>query len=187
LYPDLQQTFSPQLDAVSLDSFFFAINSVSPSLIRVEADEATYNLHIIIRFDLERQLMDGSLTVADLPEAWNDRYESDLGIRPDSDADGVLQDVHWSAGLFGYFPTYTIGNLASAQLFDAARGHLGDLDEMLASGNFRPLLDWLRENVHCFGRCYSGSELIRQATGQELSADSLIHHLQAKLDPLYRL
>ncbi len=187
LFPEAQQAFAPHLDSVSLDSFYFAVNSVQPSLIRVEADEATYNLHIIIRFDLERQLIEGSLSVSELPEAWNDRYQKDLGIRPSSDADGVLQDVHWSAGLFGYFPTYTLGNLASAQLFDAAKRDISDLDEMFCRGEFRPLLDWLREKVHFYGRCYSGGELVRQATGRELSSHSLIEYLKTKLEPLYEI
>jgi len=187
LYSETQQTFSPQLDGVSLETFHFAVNAVRPSLIRVEADEATYNLHIIIRFDLERQLIDGSLQVDALPEAWNERYESDLGIRPDSDANGVLQDVHWSAGLFGYFPTYTLGNLAAAQLFAAASEQIGELDEMFARGEFRPLLDWLRQRIHFHGRCYSGGELIEQACGAPLSAEPLIAYLTGKLRPLYGL
>jgi carboxypeptidase Taq len=184
-YGELQQAFSPQLDGVSLDTFHFAINEIKPSLIRVEADEATYNLHIIIRFDLERQLIDQTLSVDDLPDAWNARYESDLGVCPSSAADGVLQDVHWSAGLFGYFPTYTLGNLAAAQLFDAAQDQLGDLDQMISRGEFRPLLDWLRENIHYLGRCYSGGELVQRATGSPLAADNLISYLKSKLEPLY--
>lgn len=187
LFRETQQTFTPQLDEVSLETFHFAINAVRPSLIRVEADEATYNLHILIRFDLERQLIDGSLSVDDLPEAWNARYESDLGIRPPSDADGVLQDVHWSAGLFGYFPTYTLGNLAAAQLYAKASEKLGDIDELHARGEFRPLLDWLRQNVHFHGRCYSGNELVEQACGTPLSAEPLISYLTTKLSKLYEL
>jgi carboxypeptidase Taq len=175
------------LDNVSLDPFHFAVNAIKPSLIRVEADEATYNLHIIIRFDLERQLIDQTLSVDDLPGAWNARYESDLGVCPPSAAEGVLQDVHWSAGLIGYFPTYTLGNLAAAQLFDAAREQIGDLDQLFVRGEFRPLLDWLREHVHAFGKCYSGGELIERATGSALTADSLIRYLRAKLEPLYGL
>jgi carboxypeptidase Taq len=185
LYGDLQQTFSPELDQVSLDMFHFAVNAIRPSLIRVEADEATYNLHILIRFDLERQLIDETLSVDDLPDAWNARYESDLGVCPSSPAEGVLQDVHWSAGLIGYFPTYTLGNLAAAQLFDAAQTQIGDLDQMMARGEFRPLLDWLRERIHYFGRCYSSAELVERATGSELTADSLISYLKSKLEPLY--
>ncbi|TWU60619.1 Thermostable carboxypeptidase 1 [Rubripirellula tenax] len=185
LLDETKATFAPQLNDATLDDFYFAVNTVRPSLIRVEADEATYNLHIIIRFDLERQLVDGSLSVADLPEAWNDRYESDLGIRPPSHADGILQDVHWSAGLIGYFPTYTLGNLASAQLYDAAAESIGDLEANFAQGNFRPLLDWLIENVHRHGRCFSGNELVRRATGKPLSADALVGYLRNKLVPLY--
>ena len=185
LYPETQATFAPELDAVALDDFYFAVNRVAPSLIRVEADEATYNLHIIIRFDLERQLIGGTLSVDDLPRAWDDRYESDLGIRPASAADGVLQDVHWSAGLFGYFPTYTIGNLAAAQLYDAAASDVGNLEALHANGQFGPLLDWLRAKIHFWGRRYSGSELIREATGNDLSAEPLVRYLKAKLEPLY--
>ncbi len=185
LYPEAQRTFSQSLADVTLDDFYFAVNSVQPSLIRVEADEATYNLHILIRFELERRLIDGSLSADDLPAAWNDRYQSDLGIRPPSDAHGVLQDVHWSAGLFGYFPTYTLGNLASAQLFDAAETQLGDLGDLFRRGDFQPLRDWLRENVHHHGRCYSGNELVQRATGASLSAESLLRYLKDKLQPLY--
>ena len=187
LYPEAIKQFAPNLDDVALDDFHFAVNTVRPSLIRVEADEATYNLHIIIRFDLERQLIDGSLAVDDLPDAWNDRYESDLGIRPPSDATGVLQDVHWSAGLFGYFPTYTLGNLISAQLYDTANEALGGLDKQLADGDFTPLLQWLQENVHVHGRCYSSQELVTNATGSALSADHLVGYLRSKLVRLYGL
>lgn len=187
LYPQAGKAFSPNLDGVSLEDFHFAINAIRPSLIRVEADEATYNLHIIIRFDLERQLIDGTLSVDDLPEAWNDRYESDLGIRPPSDSDGVLQDVHWSAGLFGYFPTYTLGNLVSAQLFDAASNDLGDIDAAFCQGNFGVLLEWLRKHVHCHGRCYSGEQLVEKATGSALTADHLVSYLNAKAKRLYGL
>lgn len=185
LYPQAVKAFAPSLDGVSLEDFHFAINTVRPSLIRVEADEATYNLHIIIRFDLERQLIDGSLSSRDLPDAWNDRYESDLGIRPPSDADGVLQDVHWSAGLFGYFPTYTLGNLVSAQLFDAARKELGDLEGSFARGDFGALLEWLRNKIHRHGQCYSADQLVKNATGSALSADHLVSDLQSKTQRLY--
>ena len=185
LFADAQKTFSPSLDDVALDPFYFAVNTIKPSLIRVEADEATYNLHIIIRFDLERQLMDGTLLVKDLPEAWNDRYESDLGVRPASDSEGVLQDVHWSAGLIGYFPTYALGNLAAAQLFDAAKRQIGELEPMFSRGQFEPLLLWLREHVHSLGRSYSGGQLIERATGRALSADALLTYLREKLEPLY--
>ena len=185
LYADAKQTFAPELDSTKLDDFYFAINTIRPSLIRVEADEATYNLHILIRFDLERQLIERDLAVDDLPEAWNARYKSDLGIAPPSDADGVLQDVHWAAGLIGYFPTYTLGNLASAQLFDAAEESLGDLPAMFARGEFEPLAAWLGEHVYRHGRCFTGLELVENATGKPLSAEPLMAYLRSKLSPLY--
>ncbi|WP_182865177.1 carboxypeptidase M32 [Stieleria mannarensis] len=185
LYPKAVEAFPEQLGSTGLDEFYFAINQVRPSLIRVEADEATYNLHILIRFELEQALINDELSTGDLPDAWNQQYKDCLGITPPSDADGVLQDVHWSAGLFGYFPTYTLGNLAAAQLFDAAADALGDLDAMLSEGDFTPLLDWLRANVHRHGRCYSGSELVENATGKPLSSTHLMGYLENKLRPLY--
>ena len=187
LYADLQRSYTPEFEGVSLDSFYAAINAVQPSLIRVEADEVTYNLHIIIRFELEQQLIDGSLSVGDLPSAWDDRYESDLGVRPPSPRDGVLQDVHWSAGLFGYFPTYTLGNLIGAQLFAAAQKEIGRLDQEIRRGHFDSLMHWLRKNVHQAGRRYRASELVRRATGKDLSASDLLEYLQGKLRPLYGL
>tara|TARA_R110002073_G_scaffold7245_8_gene41373 strand:+ start:2701 stop:4227 length:1527 start_codon:yes stop_codon:yes gene_type:complete len=187
LFDRTQKTFAPTLDDVSLDDFHFAINQIQPSLIRVEADEATYNLHIIIRFDLEQQLIGGTLSVDDLPAAWDARYQSDLGVCAPSPANGVLQDVHWSAGLIGYFPTYTLGNLASAQLFDAAQAELGGFDDMFARGEFEPLLSWLRSRIHERGQCESGDALISRATGKSLSADALIGYLNGKLRPLYGL
>ncbi|WP_231612472.1 carboxypeptidase M32 [Novipirellula galeiformis] len=187
LFERARSNFSPALDEVSLDELHFAINQIQPSLIRVEADEATYNLHIIIRFDLEQQLIAGTLSVKDLPEAWDARYRSDLGVCAPSAADGVLQDVHWSAGLIGYFPTYTLGNLASAQLFDAAEAELGGFEEMFSRGEFAPLLEWLRERIHHRGQCESGNDLVEKATGKPLSADSLMGYLSGKLRKLYRI
>ncbi len=186
-YPRAQTEFPEALQAVDLDTFYFAVNDVRPSLIRVEADEATYNLHILIRFELEQALVGGELQVADLPEAWNAKYEKYLGIRPSSDADGVLQDVHWSAGLFGYFPTYSLGNLYASQMFEAATEALGDLDTMFCQGNFAPLRDWLRREVHRWGRCYSASELIERITGKPLSHEPLMQHLRGKFAVLYGL
>ena len=186
LYPEAQKRFDALRD-VSLDDFYFAINAIGPSLIRVEADEATYNLHIMIRFDLERQLIDGSLTVDDLPEAWHARYQSDLGIRAPSDANGVLQDVHWSAGLFGYFPTYTLGNLIGAQIYHAAQTELGDLGSHYRNGEFMPLLSWLNQNVHHLGQTCDGNELVQKVTDKPLSHEYLLDHLIAKAKPLYRI
>ena len=176
----------PQLESVALDSVYADLNRVESSLIRIEADEATYNLHILLRFELERELIDGNLQCADLPSAWSDRYESYLGIRPRNDSEGVMQDVHWSAGLIGYFPTYTLGNIFAAQLMNAARDDLGDLPAMIAKGDFQPLLQWLRTNVHQHGRCLKPTELVFNATGLPLSSQPFIDYLTEKLTPLYR-
>ena len=179
--------FPEALSDVKQLDFYSAINAVAPSLIRVEADEATYNLHIIIRFELEQQLLDGALPVADLPDVWNDKYHEYLGVRPDSDANGVLQDVHWSAGLVGYFPTYSLGNLYAAQLFDAAENTLGDLAPQFSQGSFLPLKEWLNENVHQHGMCYKSHELGELLTGGSIHHEPLIRRLRQKLAPIYRL
>lgn len=186
-YPETQQLFPEALADVSLDDFYRAINAVQSSLIRVEADEVTYNLHIIIRFELEQDLLTGDLSTRDLPDAWNEKYREYLAIQPSSDAVGVLQDVHWSAGLIGYFPTYTLGNLAASQLFEAAQQDLGDLDAMFAAGQFQPLLGWLQEKIHRHGRNYTPAELILNATGKALAADALTHHLAEKYRVVYGL
>ena len=186
-YPIAQQRFPAALGGVSLDAFYFAVNDVRPSLIRIEADEATYNLHILIRFELERALLDNEVQAADLPEAWNQRYRQYLGITPPDNRTGVLQDVHWSAGLIGYFPTYSLGNLYAAQFFAQANADLGDLAGSFARGDFRPLRTWLREKVHCHGQRYSAAELVERATGRPLSARPLVEHLTAKMGELYGL
>lgn len=187
LAPLVKKTFPGVIDDLTDDQFYGAVNQIRPSLIRVEADEATYNLHILIRFELEQALIAGELAVDDLPEAWNAQYQSSLGITPPSDADGVLQDVHWSAGLIGYFPTYTLGNLAAAQLFDAASESLGNIESLIEKADFAPILQWLRENVHYHGRCYSGDQLVEKATGKPLSSEPLLQYLTNKLTPLYGL
>jgi carboxypeptidase Taq len=186
-YPSAQECYPHALAGVPLDEFYLAINEVRPSLIRVEADEATYNLHIVVRFELEQALLADEVKVADLPAAWNDLYEKQLGIVPPNDHEGVLQDVHWSAGLIGYFPTYALGNLYAAQFFAQAKSELPDLDEQFARGDFHPLLSWLRENIHRHGQRYSAAELVERATGRPLSAGPLIEHLSTKLRPLYGL
>ena len=186
-HPMAQRRFPAALGEVAFDEFYFAVNDVRPSLIRVEADEVTYNLHILVRFELERALLDDDLQPADLPDAWNEKYRQYLGITPPDDRSGVLQDVHWSAGLVGYFPTYSLGNLYAAQLFAQARVELGDLDDGLAQGDFRPLRDWLREKVHRHGQRWSAAELVERATGRPLTAGPLVEHLRAKLSPLYGL
>ena len=175
------------LNDMAMDDFYRAINAVGPSLIRVEADEATYNLHIIIRFELERELLNGELKTDDLPAAWNSKYEQYLGIRPESDANGVLQDIHWSAGLVGYFPTYSLGNLYASQFFDRIKAEHGDLDAMFTEGNFGPLKDWLNINVHQKGNCFASDELGKLVSGEPLSHQPLMAHLRKKLEPIYQL
>jgi carboxypeptidase Taq len=188
-FPRLRQAFPGTLAGVTPEAFRFAINDVKPSLIRVEADEATYNLHVAVRFELELALISGELPVADVPGAWREKYRHYLGVTPPDDRDGCLQDVHWSGGGIGYFPTYTLGNLYAAQLMEAARRQLGGdtLDASFAAGNFAPLLDWLRANVHIHGRRYTAGELCRRATGEDLTPRHFLRYLKDKFAPLYSL
>jgi carboxypeptidase Taq len=177
----------PALQDVSLETFHFAINQVAPSLIRVEADEVTYNLHIIFRFELERSLMNRGLQARDLPEAWNAKIREYLGLTPPDDRDGVMQDVHWSAGYFGYFPTYTLGNMYAAQFFAKANGELGDLANLFARGEFGALLAWLRERIHSQGSRHRPRDLVRAVTGKALEARFLVEYLSGKFKSLYGL
>jgi len=194
-YPAAQRAFPLALGNVPLDDFYFAVNDVRASLIRVEADEATYNLHILIRFELEQELIADRLQVADLPAAWNEKYQSYLGIKPPSDADGVLQDIHWSAGLFGYFATYSLGNLYAAQFFAQAGSDLGGaagslesgLPQQFARGEFAPLRAWLLDKIHRQGQRYTAAKLVRNVTGRPLEHAPLIAHLRGKFGPLYGL
>jgi carboxypeptidase Taq len=186
-HPAAQKRFPAALGDTGLDAFHFAVNDVRPSLIRVEADEATYNLHILIRFEMEQALLSGDLPVADARSAWKEKYRQYLGIAPPSDADGVLQDVHWSAGLVGYFPTYTLGNLYAAQFFAAADQELGGLQAQFARGEFQPLRNWLREKIHRHGQRYSAAELVKRVTGRELSSGPLLAHLKGKYGELYSI
>jgi carboxypeptidase Taq len=186
-YPLAQKAFPEALREVLLDDFYFAINDVRPSLIRVEADEVTYNLHILIRFELELALINDGLSIADVPAAWNEKYRQYLGLTPPDDAHGVLQDIHWSAGLVGYFPTYSLGNLYASQFFAAAQRDLGNLAAQFRRGEFQPLRQWLLEKVHRQGRRYTAAELVEQVTGQPLSHDRLIEHLRGKFGTVYGL
>lgn len=171
----------------SADAAWRAANVVSPSLIRVEADEATYDLHVMVRFELEQELVAGSLAVADLPERWNALYRDHLGVEVPDDRRGCLQDVHWACGLFGYFPTYTLGNLYAAQLAAAADAALGGTAALIGRGEFAPLVEWLRENVHRHGRRYDPAELCERATGRPLSTEPFFAYLEAKLTEVYGL
>ena len=175
------QAHLPALAGLSVDQIVADLNRVEQSLIRIEADEATYNLHIFVRFEIEKELIDGDLKVSDLPELWRVRYHEYLGIAPETDSMGVMQDVHWSAGLIGYFPTYTLGNLYAAQLMETASRQLGDLDEMFSRGEFAPLLDWLKTNVHAHGRCWLPHELMTRVNGAPLDAKPFLSYLQKKL------
>ena len=180
-----QEAFPKALADTSPDDFYAAINDVRPSLIRVEADEATYNLHIVIRFELEQALLSGQLPVDEAPAAWNAKYRRYLGVEPKTDTLGVMQDVHWSAGLFGYFPSYSLGNLYAAQLFQAAETELGELNGPIAAGRFAPLREWLGRNVHQQGQCLSAGQLVERASGKPPSSDALLNYLGNKLGPLY--
>ena len=182
--PRFRETF-PEAEARDPETVWSLLHSVNPSLIRVEADEATYNLHVVVRFEIERRLFAGDLDVEDLPAAWDDLYAEFLGLRPPDAARGVLQDIHWSQGMFGYFPTYTLGTMAAAQLFAAATRELGDLEAAFAEGEFQPLLDWLRREIHCHGSRYEASELIERATGKPLSPDDLLSYLRQTTKEVY--
>jgi carboxypeptidase Taq len=180
-----QRAFPEALANVALDDWYAAINDVRPSFIRVEADEVTYNLHIMLRFELEQPLIAGDLHPAELPSVWNEAFEKFFGLTPPDDARGCLQDIHWSAGLFGYFPTYSLGNMYAAQFYEAAERELGDLAALFARGEFRPLLDWLRRNIHSHGKRFRATELIQHVAGESLSHRSLMSHLRRKFGPLY--
>jgi carboxypeptidase Taq len=184
-FPQAQTLFPEALGKETLESFYQSANTVAPSLIRVEADEVTYNLHIMLRFELEQEMISGKISIKDLPNAWNDRMESWLGVRPSTDSDGVLQDIHWSLGAIGYFPTYALGNLMSTQLFDAAKRDIPNLDSLTASGQFADLLGWLRTHVHTHGRRKTASEILFDATGAPLSSASWMQYATKKFGDLY--
>ncbi len=187
-FPSLQATFPEPLKGVDAEAFYGAVNRSYPSLIRVEADEVTYNMHILLRFELENELLDGTLKVKDLPEAWNSRFKSYLGLNVPNDREGALQDIHWSFGVsFGIFPGYTIGNLVSAQLMEKVRREIPDLDSQFERGDFGALLGWLRRNVHRHGRKFTPNELLERITGRPLTAGPWIAYVQQKFGALYGL
>jgi carboxypeptidase Taq len=186
-FPQLRGLFSEHLSGVSLEGFYRAINRVEPSLIRVEADEVTYNLHVLLRFELEVDLLEGRLSLEDLPVVWNDKMQEYLGVLPLSDAQGVLQDVHWSNGLIGYFPTYSLGNLVSVQLFEKAQRQHPSISEEIERGQFTSLLGWLRENIHRHGKKFLPAHLVERATGQPLQAHPYLTYLRRKYSEIYSL
>ena len=183
-YPRLQEIFPEKLADVPLPEFHRALNRVAPGVIRVDADEVTYSLHIVLRFELERAMLSGEVTPADLPEAFDAKLREYLGVEPTSVVDGVLQDVHWSDPNFGYFPTYALGNVIGVQLWERATSELGDLDEQFARGDFDALREWLREHVHRWGRAFEPPELMRRAAGGPLDPEPYLAYLRAKVEAL---
>lgn len=184
-FSQLQAHFPQQLGHVDADTFYRAVNHVEPSYIRVEADELTYNFHIMLRVELEMGLLDGTVTVNELPQIWRNRMQAYLGVVPPTDTLGVLQDIHWAFGQMGTFPAYTIGNVMSAQFFQAAHAAMPDLDDQLANGNYRPLRDWLTENIYRHGRAYSPDELLLAATDSTLQTKPYLDYLREKFGTLY--
>jgi carboxypeptidase Taq len=186
-FPLLKETFKGQLDQVTFETFYRAINKVEPSFIRVEADEVTYPLHVILRFELEKALIEGSLTVRDVPDAWNAKMDQYLGIIPSTNAEGCLQDIHWSMGAFGYFPTYTLGNLYAAHLFEAFAKEHPDWETHVSSGDLGFIKLWLHEKIYQHGQRFTTEELLKQATGHPFSADAYLRYLKHKYSILYHL
>ena len=185
-YPALQSQFPESLQDIGSEAFYRAINKVEPTLIRVEADEVTYNLHILLRFEMEQDLLSEKLSVADAPTAWNAKMQDYFGLTPPDDAQGILQDVHWSGGMIGYFPTYSIGNLLSVQLYEKANADLGgEVAAQIAAGELAPLLGWLRENVHQWGRKYLPVDLVRRVVGGPLDPAPYLNYLQTKFGDVY--
>ncbi|MCI0397935.1 MAG: carboxypeptidase M32 [Chloroflexi bacterium] len=186
-FPKLQEIFPEQLGQATAGDFYRAINKVQPSLIRVDADELSYNLHIILRFELEQAMLNGDLVAADVPAAWNDKIRQLLGVVPPTDRDGCLQDVHWSTPSFGYFPTYALGNLYAAQFYETAQQQDPAVGQELAEGKTTALLAWLRENIHQHGRKFTPAELVQRATGRPLSHDPFLRYATAKFSEVYNL
>ncbi|MDX1412954.1 MAG: carboxypeptidase M32 [Candidatus Promineifilaceae bacterium] len=186
-FPRLQATFPAQLGRYTAEDFYRAINKVKPSFIRVEADELSYNFHIILRFELEQALMNGDLAPKDVPSAWNAKMEELLGVVPPTDSEGCLQDVHWSRPMFGYFPTYALGNLYAAQFFETAVDQVPAIEDELAQGKTDLLLNWLRENIHIHGRKFTPRELVHRVTGQALDYKPFLRYVTAKFNDIYAL
>jgi carboxypeptidase Taq len=184
-YPKLQMLFPSQLANVPLDVFYKGINRVEPSLIRTESDEATYNLHIMLRLEMEIALLERKIEVRDLPEIWRDRMKEYLGVVPKDDAHGVLQDIHWAGGLIGYFPTYALGNVISAQVWEHIQKDIPDLEDFISRGNFTPLFTWLHQNIHVFGAKFETQELVKKVTGSEIDPDPYLRYLNIKFKEVY--
>lgn len=185
LFPKLKKLFKTQLENIGINDFYRSINCVKPSLIRVEADEVTYNLHIIIRYEIEKALINGEIKVRELPNVWNEKMKKYLGVKPANDAEGVLQDIHWSIGAIGYFPTYLLGNLYSAQWWNKMKGEINDFDALIEKGDCEKMRSWLIENIHREGRRYSASDLVKHVTGEPLNAKYFLDYLKDKFGEIY--
>jgi carboxypeptidase Taq len=183
--PKLKEVSGNIFSDIDLDTFVFAINQVKPSKIRVEADEVTYCLHIIIRFEIERDLMTDKITVADLPEIWNQKYKDYLGVDIENDSEGVMQDIHWASGSQGYFPTYALGNIYSGQILAQIRKAIPDWKDQIAEGNFHNIKQWLIENVHRYGNLYDPADLVKKITGEEINVKHYLDYLSEKYSKLY--
>jgi carboxypeptidase Taq len=183
--PKLKRIVAPSLSGVNLDDFVLAINSVKPSKIRIEADEVTYSLHIIVRFQIEKDLFNGKTSVAELPAIWNQKYEEYLGVKVQNDSEGVMQDTHWSSGMYGYFPSYALGNIYSGHLIAQLTKEIQDWRDQLQKGNLKKLLKWLKENVHSYGKLYDTADLLRKITGKNLDAKPFLQYLQEKYSKIY--
>jgi len=186
-YPQLQKCFPNNLKKVDLRTFYKGINRIAPNLIRTEADELHYHLHVLIRYEIEKTIMEGGANAADLNMIWNQKYKEYLGVEVPDDLHGILQDVHWSHGSIGYFPTYSLGSFYAAQFYQAAKKDIKKLSKKISKGNTRPLLDWLRQNIHRHGRLYEAEELCQQITGSTLSLDSFIKYATKKYKTIYNL
>jgi carboxypeptidase Taq len=184
-YPHLREAFPEQFANVEMETFYRAINKMVPSLIRVEADEATYNMHIILRFEMEQEIFNGLIQPKDLPEAWNARMKAYLGVDVPNDAQGVLQDIHWSSGQFGYFPTYSLGNIIASQIWEKALGEMPGLYEQFEQGEFLPLREWLRERLHILGRKFTPQETLKKVVGSPIQVGPYVKYLKAKAADVY--
>ncbi|MBQ7569086.1 carboxypeptidase M32, partial [bacterium] len=186
-FPRYKDLFSEQLESCDLPLFYRAVNEVTPSFVRTEADEVTYNLHIMLRYELEKELLSGALQVKDIPEAWNESMKAYLGIVPSNDKEGCAQDVHWPLGLIGYFPSYALGNIRSAQVWETLKADIPDIDSELRRGNLLIIRDWLAKHIFCWGRRLLPNELQQQVVGKELCADAFISYLETKYSTIYKI
>jgi carboxypeptidase Taq len=184
-FPKLQEIFPDQLSDVDVEAWWRSVNKVEPSLIRVEADEVTYGMHIILRYELEQEIIAGRLALEDIPEAWNAKMNEYLGVDVPDNGVGVLQDVHWSGGSFGYFPTYLLGTIASVQIWEAARNDLPDLDAQMESGEFGTLREWLGDKLYRWGRRYPPEEMLERVAGDPLDAEPYLRYLKSKVEAIY--